>query len=103
MKSLKCATYGDGLKIIDVESIFSLGLPGFSIVVHSSNSIKESTERVKSALLALDFAFPAQKITIKLSPSELPKSGSQFDLIIALLIDRQKAKCLENIFVFGEL
>jgi len=32
MKSLKCATYGDGLKIIDVESIFSRGLPGFSIV-----------------------------------------------------------------------
>ena len=103
MKSLKCATYGDGLKIIDVESIFSRGLPGFSIVGLASTSIKESTERVKAALLALDFAFPAQKITINLSPSDLPKSGSHFDLSIALLIALQKAKSLEKIFVFGEL
>ena len=103
MKSLKCATYSDGLKIIDVESIFSRGLPGFSIVGLASTSIKESTERVKAALLALDFAFPAQKITINLSPSDLPKSGSHFDLSIALLIALQKAKSLEKIFVFGEL
>lgn len=103
MKSLRCATYGDGLKIIDVESIFSRGLPGFSIVGLASTSIKESTERVKAALLALDFSFPAQKITINLSPSDLPKSGSHFDLAIALLIALQKAKSLEKIFVFGEL
>ena len=69
----------------------------------ASTSIKESTERVKAALLALDFAFPAQKITINLSPSDLPKSGSHFDLSIALLIALQKAKSLEKIFVFGEL
>ncbi|WP_148817252.1 YifB family Mg chelatase-like AAA ATPase [Campylobacter concisus] len=103
MKSLRCATYCDGLKIIDVESIFSRGLPGFSIVGLASTSIKESTERVKAALLVLDFSFPAQKITINLSPSDLPKSGSHFDLAIAILIALQKAKNLEKIFVFGEL
>ncbi|MBR8463255.1 YifB family Mg chelatase-like AAA ATPase [Campylobacter sp. faydin G-24] len=103
MKSLKCATYADGLKIIDVESVFSRGLPGFNIVGLAGASIKESTERVKAALLGLNFSFPAQKITINLSPSDLPKNGSHFDLSIALLIALQKAKNLEKIFVFGEL
>lgn len=103
MKSLKCATYSDGIHIVDVESTFSRGLPGFSIVGLAGNSIKESTERVKSALLALNFNFPAQKITINLSPSDTPKNGSHFDLAIALLIALQRSQKLDNIFVFGEL
>ncbi|MCD8213282.1 MAG: YifB family Mg chelatase-like AAA ATPase [Campylobacter sp.] len=103
MKSLKCAAYSDGLKIVEVESVFSRGLPGFSIVGLAGASIKESAERVKAALLALNFSFPAQKITVNLSPSDLPKSGSHFDLAIALLIALQKSKELEKIFVFGEL
>lgn len=103
MKSLKCAAYSDGLKIVDVESVFSRGLPGFSIVGLAGASIKESAERVKAALQALNFSFPAQKITINLSPSDLPKSGSHFDLAIALLIALQKSSNLEKIFVFGEL
>ncbi|MBE3021683.1 MULTISPECIES: YifB family Mg chelatase-like AAA ATPase [unclassified Campylobacter] len=103
MKSLKCAAYSDGLKIIEVESTFSRGLPGFSIVGLAGASIKESAERVKAALLALNFSFPAQKITINLSPSDLPKSGSHFDLAIALLIALQKSPNLDKIFVFGEL
>lgn len=103
MKSLKCAAYSDNLKIIEVESTFSRGLPGFSIVGLAGASIKESAERVKAALLALNFSFPAQKITINLSPSDLPKSGSHFDLAIALLIALQKAEKFEKIFVFGEL
>ncbi|MGG7048401.1 MULTISPECIES: YifB family Mg chelatase-like AAA ATPase [unclassified Campylobacter] len=103
MKSLKCATYLDGLHIVDVESTFSRGLPGFSIVGLAGSSIKESSERVKSALLALNFSFPAQKITINLSPSDIPKNGSHFDLAIALLIALERKESLEKIFVFGEL
>lgn len=103
MKSLKCATYTDGLKIVDVESTFNRGLPALNIVGLASASIKESVERVKSALLALNFSFPAQKIIINLSPSDMPKSGSHFDLPIALLIALQKERKFEPIFVFGEL
>ncbi|MCR4941757.1 MAG: YifB family Mg chelatase-like AAA ATPase [Campylobacter sp.] len=103
MKSLNCAAYSDGLHIIDVESVFSRGLPGFNIVGLAGTSIKESTERVRAALLALNFNFPAQKIVINLSPSDLAKNGSHFDLAIALLIALQKAPNLEKIFVFGEL
>lgn len=103
MKSLKCATYTDGLHVIDVESVFSRGLPGFSIVGLAGASIKESTERVKAALGALNFTLPAQKITINLSPSDIPKNGSHFDLGVALLIALQREVKFEKIFVFGEL
>lgn len=103
MKSLKCATYNDDLKIVNVESSFNRGLPALNIVGLASVSIKESSERVKSALLALNFSFPAQKIVINLSPSDMPKNGSHFDLAIALLIALQKEKNFKPIFVFGEL
>ncbi|WP_169777695.1 YifB family Mg chelatase-like AAA ATPase [Campylobacter mucosalis] len=103
MKSLLCASYLDGVKVVEVESVFTRGLPGFSIVGLANTSIKESAERVKAALISLDFSFPAQKITINLSPSDLPKNGSHFDLAIALLIALQKSQNLEKIFVFGEL
>ncbi|WP_169764025.1 YifB family Mg chelatase-like AAA ATPase [Campylobacter mucosalis] len=103
MKSLLCASHLDGVKVVEVESVFTRGLPGFSIVGLANTSIKESAERVKAALISLDFSFPAQKITINLSPSDLPKNGSHFDLAIALLIALQKSQNLEKIFVFGEL
>ncbi|MDO5045582.1 YifB family Mg chelatase-like AAA ATPase [Campylobacter sp.] len=106
MKSLKCATYTDGLKIVDVESTFNRGLPALSIVGLASASIKESEARVKSALLAQNFSFPAQKIIINLSPSDMPKTGSHFDLSIALLIALQKERASSEFgefFVFGEL
>ncbi|MGB2552260.1 YifB family Mg chelatase-like AAA ATPase [Campylobacter sp. MOP51] len=104
MKSLKCATYTDGLRIVDVESTFNRGLPALSIVGLAGTSIKESEARVKSALLAQNFSFPAQKIIINLSPSDMPKTGSHFDLPIALLIALQKeAGNFGEFFVFGEL
>lgn len=103
MKTLRCASYTDGLHIVDIEASFTRGLPAMSIVGLPSKSIKESTDRVKAALLGVGFSFPASRITINLSPSDLPKNGSHFDLAIALLIALQKAKNLENIFVFGEL
>ena len=103
MKALKCATYNDELRLVDVESSFNRGLPALNIVGLAGASIKESAERVKSALLSLNFSFPAQKIIINLSPSDMPKSGSHFDLPIALLIALQKERDFEPVFVFGEL
>ncbi|MBT0741974.1 magnesium chelatase-related protein [Campylobacter lari] len=102
MKKLKCASFSTELDIIDVESTFTRGLPGFSIVGLANSTIKESTERVKATLLSQNFNFPAQKITINLSPSDIPKNGSHFDLAIAILILFQKEN-LDDFFVFGEL
>lgn len=103
MKTLKCATFCDELKIVEVESSFTRGLPGFDIVGLADTTIKESVLRVKSALNFIGFNFPAKKITINLSPSDFKKTGSHFDLSIALLILLQHLEKMEPIFVFGEL
>lgn len=103
MKTLKCATFCGELKIVEVESSFVKGLPGFDIVGLADATIKESISRVKSALFTTGFNFPARKIIINLSPSDFPKTGSHFDLAIALLILLQNDTKFEPIFVFGEL
>jgi len=101
---LTCATL-DGLsaKMIEVEATFTKGLPGFSVVGLASSDIQEAKERVKSALLTNDFIFPPLKITINLSPSDIKKSGTHFDLSIALLNALNKEEIHEELFVFGEL
>ena len=105
MKSVKCATYeGLDAKVVNVESTLTKGLPSFSIVGMASTAITESKERVKSALLSNDFSFPPKRITFSLAPSELSKSGSQFDLSMALLILLNSLEDnLDEWFVFGEL
>ena len=103
MKSLKSATFTDTLVKVEVESSFVRGLPGFNVVGLAGTTIKESESRVKAALLDLKFKFPPSKIIINLSPSDIPKNGSHFDLPIALLIALQKEKIDNEFFVFGEL
>ena len=105
MKKLLCATYeGINATVVDVESTLTKGLPSFSIVGMASTAITESKERVKSALLSNDFSFPPKRITFLLAPSELAKSGSQFDLSMALLILlNNEDDEFSDWFVFGEL
>ncbi len=105
MKTVRCATYeGVEAKVVDVESTLTKGLPSFSIVGMASTAITESKERVKSALLSNDFSFPPKRITFLLAPSELAKSGSHFDLSMALLILLHGVDVdLSEWFVFGEL
>lgn len=105
MKCIKCATLDiSEAKIVEVESSFVRALPGFSIVGLANTSIQESRDRVKSALLALRYKFPPQKITINLSPSDLKKEGSHFDVSFALSIALQNENVdFDDIFVFGEL
>lgn len=105
MKTVLCATYeGLDARVVDVESTLTKGLPSFSIVGMASTAITESKERVKSALLSNEFSFPPKRITFSLAPSELSKSGSQFDLSIALLILLNTDESdLKDWFVFGEL
>ena len=105
MKTVLCATYeGIEAKVVDVEVTLTKGLPSFSIVGIASASINEAKERVKSALLSNNFSFPPKRITINLSPSDLKKEGSHFDLSIALLIALENSDLeLNEWFVFGEL
>jgi magnesium chelatase family protein len=69
---------------VSVEAHISNGLPSFSIVGLPATVVKESRDRVRSALLTTNFDFPSRRITINLAPAELPKEGGRFDLPIAL-------------------
>src|SRR5699024_432402 len=69
---------------IRVETHLSGGLPGFSIVGLPEAAVRESRDRVRSAILNSGFRFPQQRITVNLAPAELPKHGGRFDLPIAL-------------------
>lgn len=67
-----------------VEVHLSNGLPGFAIVGLAETAVKESKDRVRSAIINSQFEFPCRKITVSLAPADLPKSGSGFDLPIAI-------------------
>ncbi len=91
-------------KSVCVEASFTKGLPSFSIVGLGNASIQESKERIKSSLAANEYTFPPKKITINLSPSDLKKEGTHFDLCGALLIALQKEDVdFEDFYIFGEL
>jgi len=102
---LYCATLdGINAQAIEVEATFTKGLPGFCVVGLASSDIQEAKERVKSALLTNEFIFPPLKITVGLFPSEGKKTGSHFDLALALLVALNKKSFEEEgLFVFGEL
>lgn len=70
--------------LIDVEVDVRPGLPGFEIVGLPSKTVRESRERVRSALRNSGFKFPAQKVIVNLAPAHYPKDGALFDLPIAL-------------------
>lgn len=69
---------------VTVEVHLSNGLPSFSIVGLPETAVKESKDRVRSALINCQFEFPTRRITVNLAPADLPKEGGRFDLPIAL-------------------
>jgi len=69
---------------VTIEVHLSNGLPSLSIVGMPETAVKESKDRVRSAIINSQFNFPQQRITINLAPADLPKEGGRFDLPIAL-------------------
>ncbi len=73
-------------RAVEVQCAITAGLPGFSIVGLPNKAVREARERVSAALTSLAIALPSRKITVNLSPADLPKEGSHFDLPIALAL-----------------
>jgi len=69
---------------VSVEVHLSNGLPSFTIVGLAETAVKESKDRVRSAIINSEFEFPCRKITVSLAPAHVPKIGSGFDLPIAI-------------------
>ena len=69
---------------VSVEVHLTNGLPALSIVGLPEAAVRESKDRVRSAIINSNFEFPRRKITINLAPADLPKEGGRYDLAIAL-------------------
>lgn len=80
------ALHGIDVLDVDVQVQMSSGLPSFTIVGLPDKAVAESRERIRAALHAIGLALPLQRITINLSPADLQKEGSHFDLPIALAL-----------------
>jgi len=92
---------------VEIEVDVASGLPAVNLVGLTDTAIKESKERVRSAIRNSGFQWPSQRITINLSPSDIKKEGSCFDLPIALGIlassGQINAEFLKNYVFLGEL
>ena len=73
-------------RLVEVQCAVAAGLPGFSIVGLPDKAVSEAKERVRAAFGALAIALPNRRLTVNLSPADLPKEGSHFDLPIALAV-----------------
>ncbi len=80
------AAIGVTAPLITVEAAVSTGLPQIVIVGLPETAVKESKDRVKSAIVNAGIALPGKRITVNLSPADLPKSGGRYDLSIAISI-----------------
>ncbi|SPF77616.1 YifB family Mg chelatase-like AAA ATPase [Pseudoprimorskyibacter insulae] len=71
---------------VEVQCALTPGMPAFSVVGLPDKAVSEARDRVRSALGALSIALPSKRITVNLSPADMPKEGSHFDLPIALAL-----------------
>jgi magnesium chelatase family protein len=94
-------------RMVEVQCAISPGVPAFAVVGLPDKAVSEAKERVRAALQAMSIALPSKKITINLSPADLPKEGSHFDLPIALsllaAIDILPKDAIEGTVALGEL
>ncbi|MCJ8157471.1 YifB family Mg chelatase-like AAA ATPase [Sphingomonas sp. LaA6.9] len=94
-------------RAVETQVQVAAGVPGFVVVGLPDKAVAESRERVRAAIAAIGLALPPKRITVNLSPADLPKEGSHYDLPIALgllgamgVID---AETLASYVVVGEL
>lgn len=106
-KVLSGTLHGVEGRLITVEADVSEGLPFFNMVGFLASEVKEASDRVKTSLKNSGYLFPAKKITINLSPADIRKEGSAFDLPIAVALLAAygyiPTNVLEDILFIGEL
>lgn len=107
-----CAPIGMASTLVRTEVHIGPGLPNFLLVGLASTGVKESRDRVRTAILSSGYEFPLGRITVNLSPADLPKDSGRFDLPIALAIlmatsqlklSPKLQKRLAHLYFVGEL
>ena len=98
---------GLSANVVSVEADVSDGMPVFDMVGYLSGEVKEARERVRTALKNSGVSIPPKRITLNLSPGDIRKSGTSFDLAMALslmlALKELPENCLDGVMVFGEL
>lgn len=93
--------------LVQVEVDTAQGLPGFEMVGYLGSEVKEAKERVRVAMKNAGFVLPAGKITVNISPADIPKEGTAYDLPVAVAIlgsmEIVPGEALDNILIIGEL
>ncbi|SEN37148.1 magnesium chelatase family protein [Pseudorhodobacter antarcticus] len=106
-RAFTVAFEGVEARLVEVQCALSPGLPHFGIVGLPDKAVSEARERVRAALGAMSIALPSKRITVNLSPADLPKEGSHFDLPIALALlaalEIIPRDAVENTVALGEL
>ena len=101
------AFQGIEARLVEVQCAVTPGLPAFAIVGLPDKAVSEARDRVRTALSSMAIALPSKRITINLSPADLPKEGSHFDLPIALALlaalDIVPRDSIEGTIALGEL
>ena len=94
-------------RLVEVQCAISPGMPTFSVVGLPDKAVSEARDRVRAALTSMAIALPSKRITVNLSPADLPKEGSHFDLPIALALlaalDILPQDVVERALSLGEL
>ncbi len=92
---------------IDIQVRISSGLPSFQIVGLADKAVAESRDRIRNAIESLGLSMPAKRITVNLSPADLQKEGSHYDLPIALAVlaamEVIPFEAIINCYAMGEL
>jgi magnesium chelatase family protein len=101
------AVFGIEASPVNIEVDVSYGLPAFTVVGLPDTSVRESRDRIRSAIRNSGFEFPGHRVTVNLAPADVRKAGSSFDLPIALgvlaasgVIARRN---VDDILILGEL
>lgn len=106
-KVLSGATFGIDAFPVEVEVDISRGIPSFSTVGLPDSAVKESKDRVRSAIKNSGYSFPPKRITVNLAPANIKKEGTTFDLPVALAILKAegfiKSDSLSECMIIGEL
>ena len=101
------AELGTEAPLVTIEVFLSGGLPSFSIVGMPETAVRESKDRVRSAILSSGFKFPQERITVNLGPADMRKTGGRYDLAVALGIlaagKQIPTEALDDIEFFAEL
>jgi len=101
------AVFGIDASTVDIEVDITLGLPGLTIVGLPDTSVRESRDRIRSAVRNSGFEFPVRKIVVNLAPADVRKAGASFDLPIALAVLAASGviarRDVDDVLILGEL